>query len=80
MVSEAGDDVTLEGVITAFQTWLRDQENQKANDSTVTSFKPVTGKTPRNLKALALTVEDQKQMKGCMRMKACYQCSCPLNL
>ena len=75
MVSDAGDEITLESVITVFQTWLRDQEIQKDNDSSGASFRPLSnGKPPRNPKAFALTMEDEKLMKGCMRMKACYKC------
>ena len=54
MVNDAGTDIKLDVVITAFETWLRDQEIQKVNDSAVTTFKSVTGKSPRNPKALLL--------------------------
>ena len=60
-VNEAGKSADLDSVI------------QVSNDSfTLNAFKP--GKPPRDPKALLLSIEEQKLLKGCTRMGACYQC------
>ena len=72
-VNEAGKNAELDSVVQFFHTWYRNQEIQKSNDSfTQNAFKP--GKPPRDPKALLLSIEDEKVMKGCIRMGACYQC------
>ena len=50
MANESGKNVQLDAVTHTFHTWLRDQEIQKANDSTFSALTP--GKSPRDPKAL----------------------------
>ena len=64
MVNDAGKGIELDSVIQVFQSWYRDQEIQKANDSFQKLGKDLS-KLPRDPRALLLTIEDKKYFKGC---------------